>query len=233
MSAFAPTLRFDKSTAIISSNQAGKRLDATWTPDEIKALFGGYTLSDNVSAEADITVTVARSDDQAKTEEEKGRLDEVGKFTLIYTVTDKVGNSVKYEQTLIVIPADGLLIQAGKDSDYSLLSGSATNSAILPNNHVTFKVDKARMQAMFYNGQSVGNDLMEYDIFYVSGLYREGQLKTIATRIGKDTYTADELLNGDLTFEVTFPEPGWYTIIIRNQERTREYTTFFIASASE
>ena len=227
----APTLTFDKSTAIISSDQM-KRLNQL-TTDEVKALFGGYTLSDNVSAEADITVTVARSDDQAKTEEEKGRLDEVGKFTLIYTVTDKVGNSAKYEQTLIVIPADGLLIQAGKDSDYSLLSGSATNSAILPNNHVTFKVDKARMQAMFYNGQSVGNDLMEYDIFYVSGLYREGQLKTIATRIGKDTYTADELLNGDLTFEVTFPEPGWYTIIIRNQERTREYTTFFIGSASE
>ena len=100
-----------------------------------------------------------------------------------------------------------------------------SNTAIVPSNHITFTVDPQRMQAMFYGGQKqkVHNRAMRYDIFYVSGLYREGQLKTIASRL-----TAEELVSKN--FSVTFPKAGWYTIIIRNQERTREYTTFFVSS---
>ena len=225
----APTVTFAKSATVISSDQT-KRLPEL-TREELKAIFTGMTLKDNVFGEDDITLTVERSDDKAKaTEEEKGRLDEVGKFTLVFTLSDPAGNTARYEQTLIVIPADGLLIEAGSGSDYALLSGLATNSSILPNNHVTFKVDKARMQAMFYQDAKVYNDLMEFDVFYVPGLYREGQLKTIATRVNETTVSAAQLET--MEFEITFPKAGWYTIIIRNQERTREYTTFFISSAS-
>ena len=42
--------------------------------------------------------------------------------------------------------------------------------------------------------------------------------------------TAEQL--SVMCFDVTFPKAGWYTIIIRNQERTREYTTFFVSSVS-
>ena len=228
--AAAPTITFAKSASVISSDQT-KRLPEL-TRGELKTLLGGLTLADNVFGEDDITLTVERSDDKAKaTEEEKGRLDEVGKFTLVFTLSDPAGNTARYEQTLIVIPADGLLIEAGSGSDYALLSGLATNSSILPNNHVTFKVDKARMQAMFYQDAKVYNDLMEFDVFYVPGLYREGQLKTIATRVNETTVSAAQLET--MEFEITFPKAGWYTIIIRNQERTREYTTFFIASVTE
>ena len=132
-------------------------------------------------------------------------------------------------QNLIVIPADGLLIEAGRGNDFSLLSSLSANSSILPDNHVTFRIDRARMQAMLYGrgtGQAtVHNALMEYEILYVPGLYREGQLKTIATQV-----TSEQLASQ--SFNVTFPKAGWYTIIIRNQERTREYTTFFISATS-
>ena len=198
------------------------------TSAQVKELFGGYTPKDNVSKESDITVTVARSDDAAKADADKGKLNEVGKFTLVYTATDKAGNVSYAEQEVIVIPTDGLLIEAGSGNDYALLSGSAISSAILPDNHVTFKIDKTRMQAMFYGtGKTkVQNTAMTYDILYCPGLYREGQLKTIATRLTYDKVT-------DTPFTVVFPKAGWYTIVIRNQERTREYTTFFIAATSD
>ena len=127
---------------------------------------------------------------------------------------------------MVVLPENGLLVFA----DGVLLSSASTNTSILPDNTVTFTIDKDRMQAMFYwNGTSnekVYNQAMRYDIYYVSGLYREGQLKTIATRLTSEQLTSQQ-------FTVTFPKPGWYTIIIRNQERSREYTTFFVSSMSE
>lgn len=61
-----------------------------------------------------------------------------------------------------------------------------------------------------------------YDLLYYSGLFREGQMKYIATKL-----TYKELMNGK--YEVTFPKAGWYTIVVRNQEREREYATFFIS----
>ena len=226
-----PTLTLDKSTAVISNDQP-KRLPEMSAAERI-ALLGGYTVTDNVYTDG-FAVTVARSDDSRQaSNDDKGKLTEVGKFTLIYTVTDPAGNVSYAEQTLIVIPSDGLLIEAGKDGDYALLSGLSANSSILPDNHVTFRIDKARMQAMFYSGdngrETVHNDMAEYEILYVSGLYREGQLKTIATRVAKTTAAE---MGESMTFSITFPKPGWYTIIIRNQERTREYTTFFIAATS-
>ena len=228
----APLLTLNKKTVVISNDQP-KRLSEL-TSAEIKSLFGGYTIEDNAYATG-FTVSVERSDDKSKANEaDKGKLNEVGKFTLIYTVTDPAGNVSYTMQTLIVIPSDGLLIEAGDEfgNGYVLLSGSAANNAILPDNHVRFRIDTQRMQTMFYNNygsrdgsKKVQNSDMRYDIFYTPGLYREGQLKTIATQL-----TGEQLTGQD--FLVTFPKAGWYTIIIRNQERTREYTTFFIASAS-
>jgi len=56
---------------------------------------------------------------------------------------------------------------------------------------------------------------------YHTGLYREGGMKYIAQKV-----TYEQLVSG--RYEVTFPEVGWYTIIVRNQEREREYATFFV-----
>jgi hypothetical protein len=220
-----PTLTLEKPTAVISNDQT-KRLPEL-SLDEINALLGGYVINDNCYTDG-FTVTVARNDDKNKTENEKGKLDEVGKYTLVYTVKDPAGNVSYAEQTLIIIPADGLLIEAGDGKNFTLLSSLSTNSSILPDNHIEFRIDQTRMQNMFYgtDKNKVQNTDMRYDILYVRGLYREGQLKTIASKL-----TSEELISK--SFKVTFEKAGWYTIIIRNQERTREYTTFFIAATSD
>ncbi len=220
-----PTLTLEKPTAVISNDQT-KRLTEL-SLDEINNLLGGYVINDNCYTDG-FTVTVARNDDKNKTENEKGKLNEVGKYTLVYTVKDPAGNVSYAEQTLIIIPADGLLIEAGDGKNFTLLSSLSTNSSILPDNHVEFRIDQTRMQNMFYgtDKNKVQNTDMRYDILYVRGLYREGQLKTIASKL-----TSEELISK--SFKVTFEKAGWYTIIIRNQERTREYTTFFIAATSD
>ena len=217
----APKITLHAQQAVITPEE--KKLSEL-SAEEIASLFGGYTLSDNAYAPEDLQVTVRRSDDIIKAEEDQGDLGTSGAYTLIYTVTDPAGNTSRAEQSLIVIPGDGLLVEASG----AILSGAMSNTAIVPSNRITFRVDPQRMQAMFYGNekQKVYNRSMRYDIYYVSGLYREGQLKTIASKL-----TAEELVSKEYT--VSFPKAGWYTIIIRNQERTREYTTFFVSSYKE
>ncbi|MBQ9598888.1 MAG: hypothetical protein IJR33_03640 [Clostridia bacterium] len=214
----APRITLNAQQAVITPNR--KKLSEL-TSDEIATLFGSYIASDNAYAPEDIQVSVSRSDDFIKYDEDKGDLGTTGAYTLIYTATDPAGNTARADQPLIIIPGDGLLVQASG----AILSGAMTNTAIVPSNQITFSVDPQRMQAMFYGSdkKKVYNKSMRYDIYYVSGLYREGQLKTIASKL-----TAEELVSKN--FSVSFPKAGWYTIIIRNQERTREYTTFFVSS---
>ncbi|MNC84130.1 hypothetical protein D3C75_1384900 [compost metagenome] len=50
-------------------------------------------------------------------------------------------------------------------------------------------------------------------------------MKTIATKI-----TYQQLVSGQ--YKVTFPKAGWYTIIVRTQERDREYATFFVSGTN-
>ena len=217
----APTITLNAQQAVITPT--AKKLSQL-SDSELTSLFGGYTISDNAYAAEDITVTVSRSDDFIRADEDKGDLSTPGAYTVVYTVTDPAGNTARVEQPLVVIPGDGLLVKADK----AILSGAMSNTAIVPSNHVTFSVDPQRMQAMFYGNdkQKVYNKSMRYDIYYVSGLYREGQLKTIASKL-----TAEELVSRN--FSADFPKAGWYTIIIRNQERTREYTTFFVSSYTD
>ena len=61
---------------------------------------------------------------------------------------------------------------------------------------------------------------MEFDVLNIL-LYLAVIL--IATKL-----TGEELVNS--AFELNFDETGWYSIIIRNQERSRIFTTFFISS---
>jgi hypothetical protein len=67
------------------------------------------------------------------------------------------------------------------------------------------------------------NQAGTFDILYYPGLYREGQLKLV-----KQKLTYDELVSSQ--FKVTFPKTGWYTIVVRTQERDREFATFFIGN---
>ncbi|MBP1991930.1 hypothetical protein [Paenibacillus eucommiae] len=166
--------------------------------------LGGYTVSDNVSQASHIKVTHSGLD-----------LTKLGRQRVTYTATDQVGNTAVAVQDVIVVGSDGMLIFA----DDVLISGAAGESALFDRNKLTFKVE--RYNLLDVNGQIRTNEWGTYDLLYQPGLYREGQMKYIASKI-----TYKELVNGH--FEVTFPQVGWYTLIVRNQEREREYATFFI-----
>ncbi|GAA4842705.1 hypothetical protein GCM10023310_20730 [Paenibacillus vulneris] len=166
--------------------------------------LGGYTVSDNVSAAQDIKVTISGLD-----------LYKLGRQRVTYTAEDQVGNTSVAYQDVTVVSSDGMLIFA----DDVLISASSGESALFDKNTLTFNILKYNI--MEVNGQQQVNEWGTYDLMYQPGLYREGQMKYIASKI-----SYSDLVNGK--FKVTFPEAGWYTIIVRNQEREREYSTFFI-----
>ena len=117
-----------------------------------------------------------------------------------------------------MIPNDGLLVLGSN----VLFYGGITDTALVSSNRVELKVD--RFKLMDYHGSSVTNELATYDIFIQKGLYREGQLKYLTTvNLKNQTEATIEIGPDQLT------SAGWYTIIVRNQDRVREYTTFFVS----
>lgn len=195
-----PTLVLKSAYAAVSLNK----------PDfDAYADLGGYTVSDNVSASGSISVTVEGLD-----------LTVLGKHTVTYRATDEVGNVTIAKQTVVVLPTAGLLIAGNGE----IISSALGQSVLFDRNTITF--DISGYNVMDVEGQSRVNEEGSYDLLYYNGLYREGQMKTIASRI-----TKAELLNNQ--FKVTFPETGWYTIIVRTQEREREFATFFIGKIAE
>jgi hypothetical protein len=168
--------------------------------------LGGYTITDDTSAADKIDVTLEGLD-----------LSKTGRQRVTYTAKDQAGNVATVSQDVSVVSGDGMLIFA----DNTPISASSGESALFDHNTLTFSVSKYNV--MDVAGQERINEWGTYDLLVQQGLYREGQLKYIARQI-----TYDELVNGQ--FRVTFPDTGWYTLIVRNQEREREYATFFIGS---
>lgn len=167
--------------------------------------LGGFTVSDNVSAAENIEVSISDLD-----------LTATGTKTVIYTATDQVGNQTKVEQKVVVVDDAGMLVFANG----TLISANSGETALFGTNELTF--DIRRHNLMEVDGQELVNQWGSYDVLYYSGLYREGQMKLIATKL-----TYEELLKGE--FKIKFPKAGWYTIVVRNQERERVYATFFIS----
>lgn len=166
--------------------------------------LGGYTARDNVSAEGSLKVTVSKLD-----------LTRSGKQTVTYTVTDQVGNKASITQQVVVMDANGLLITGNGQ----VLSSSLAETVLFDTNRITFSV--LGYDKMSVNGKKLVNEQATYTLLYHSGLYREGQMKYIAEEIPLKELTANQ-------YQVVFPKTGWYTIIVRSQEREREIVTFFI-----
>ncbi len=166
--------------------------------------LGGYTVTDNVSAPENIKVEV------------KGpKLEQTGRQLVTYTATDQVGNVTKVVQEVFVVSDQGMLI-FGNDR---LISAGLGESVLFDTSSITFRI--SRFNVMDVGGKQLTNEQATFDLLYQPGLYREGQMKYIAQKL-----TYEELVSGKFT--VTFPQAGWYTLIVRNQEREREYATFFI-----
>ncbi|MNI37684.1 hypothetical protein D3C73_917900 [compost metagenome] len=166
--------------------------------------LGGYAVSDNVSKADQIAVEISGLD-----------LTQLGRQRVTYTAKDQVGHATVVHQDVNVVASDGMLIMAND----VLISAASEESALFDTNKLAFTV--SRHNLMDVKGQELLNEQGTYDIIYQSGLYREGQMKIVAEKV-----TYKNLIDGH--FNVTFPSVGWYTIIVRNQEREREYATFFI-----
>lgn len=195
----APELTLKKETIGIVQNKP----DFNFATD-----LGGYTVSDNVSAAGNVKVAVSGLD-----------LTKLGRQLVTYTATDQVGNKSIATQSVVVVKDGGLLIFG----DDTLISASSGESALFSSNTITFKI--SGYNVMKVAGADKVNEWGTFDLLYQTGLYREGQMKTIATKI-----TYQELVSGQ--YKVTFPKAGWYTIIVRTQERDREYATFFVSSTN-
>lgn len=169
--------------------------------------LGGYTVSDNLSDAGNLAVSISDLD-----------LTKTGKQTVTYTVTDEVGNSSAVTQSVVVMPDTGLLITGNGE----VLSSSLEESLLFDTNKITFRVQG--YDEMTVEGEKATNERATFTILYHSGLYREGQMKYIAEEISYEALTAKQ-------FQVTFPKTGWYTIIVRTQEREREFASFFVGKA--
>lgn len=191
-------------------------LNLTWAGvEQNKADFdfrkdlGGFIVTDNVSSPENITVTISGLD-----------LSKIGRQRVTYTAVDEAGNTAIAYQDVVVASADGMLI-FGNDV---LISAASGETAIFSTNTITFNID--RYNRMNVEGEERLNEWGTYDLLYQPGLYREGQMKYIAEKI-----TWQELVSGQFT--VTFPQAGWYTVIVRNQEREREFAAFFIGNMAQ
>ncbi|MDF2670984.1 MAG: hypothetical protein K0R67_3290, partial [Paenibacillus sp.] len=176
-------------------------------PDfDFRVDLGGYSVTDNLSAADQITVSISGLD-----------LTKVESQTVTYTAVDQAGNVAVTQQKVIVMDQDGMLIFANN----ILIAPSIGEIALFDTNQLTFQI--LNYNVMEVNGEERINEWGTFDVFYQEGLYREGIMKNIASKI-----TYNQLLNNQ--YKVTFPDVGWYTIIVRNQERERAYSTFFIGS---
>ncbi|KKC48871.1 hypothetical protein VE23_20185 [Paenibacillus sp. D9] len=193
----APTIQLKQQTAGVVQNKAGFNAAAD---------LGGYTVSDNLSAADKIKVEISGLD-----------LSRLGRQRVAYTASDEVGNRTVAYQDVVVVKNGGLLIFGNG----TLLSASSGEQALFDTNRITFRV--SGYNAMKVGGKETVNEAGTFELLYQPGLYREGQMKSIASKL-----TYEQLAGGGFT--VTFPKAGWYTIIVRTQERDREYASFFVGS---
>lgn len=193
----APELTLNKETVGVVQNKK----DFNFRTD-----LGGFTVSDNVSVEANVKVSVSGLD-----------LSKLGRQRVAYTAVDQVGNKSVVYQDVVVVKDGGLLV-FGNDT---LISASSGESALFNTNTITFKVSGFNL--MKVGGVDKVNQAGTFDILYYPGLYREGQLKLV-----KQKLSYAELVSSN--FKVTFPKTGWYTIVVRTQERDREFATFFVGN---
>lgn len=192
----APELKLAQSVVAVAKNKSGF---------DFRVDLGGYTVSDNVSKPENITVSISGLE-----------LSTIGRYRVTYTAVDQVGNSATVIQDVYVVDSSGMQIFANG----LLISEALGESALFDTNQLIFDIQGYNLMSV--NGEQKVNESGTYDVLYYSGLYREGQMKYIATKL-----THEQLTKQDFT--VTFPKKGWYTIVVRNQERERVYATFFIS----
>ncbi|WP_274366033.1 hypothetical protein [Paenibacillus thermotolerans] len=184
--------------------------------------LGGYEVSDNLSAAEDITVRVVEQVlENGSYMDRDLDLTREGRHTVKYIARDQVGNESFATQLVYVTPADGMFITANGVP----LSEAVSDTAIVNSTTVTFNVQNYKMMKVNNGTSKMENEEGSFDLLYYPGIVREGEMKYIATKL-----TYEQLMEG--SFTVTLPKAGWYTIIVRNQERERIYSTLLVSRSN-
>ncbi|THF83313.1 hypothetical protein [Cohnella fermenti] len=206
----APTLKLNQSSVSVALNKA----DFDFATD-----LGGYAVTDNVSATEDIAVRIVEQVLVGGQYEDRPLdLSKAGKHLVKYIARDQVGNESTATQIVYARSTDGMFVTANGQP----LSEVESETAIVSSATVTFNVLNYNVIKTNGGTGKAINEAGTFDLLYYSGLVREGQMKYIATKL-----TYKQLVEGNFT--VTFPKAGWYTIIVRNQERERIYATLLVS----
>jgi len=142
-----------------------------------------------------------------------------------------MGNESMLRVTVYILPSSGMLVTDGhgvlfcsQSKDAALVTRNGEKQVVLTvKNH-----DLVTLKNVTKNSESaVVNARAGITVTVKQGAFREGQMKYYEqVAAGKITYrgrTATITLNVD-----DLPGTGWYTVLVRNAEREREFTTFFI-----
>ena len=215
----APVIKLKSGSAITKNKTESPESDEivkAWLKDNLD-------ITDNRTEKDDIAIELKGSVDTS----------EVGAYSVRVTAKDASNNQSHLRVTVYILPTSGMLVtdehgvlfcSQSKDAalvdrngekkvvltvtDYDLVK--LTNVTVAPNEKKDFVNAKA-----------------EIAVTVKQGAFREGQMKYFdKVETGQITYsgrTATITLNVD-----DLPGTGWYTVLIRNAEREREFTTFFI-----
>jgi hypothetical protein len=185
------------------------------------------SLWDDGTPEEEILLTVARDDDKPISTNVSGS------FRVLVTATDLSGNESEPESLyLFVVPSSGIVVT---DEDGVLFYAASKDVALVKDDQITLTIDNYQMMDFFENGktQTVENSAATCDIYIQKGLFREGQLKYIQTVTLKNQGGENQPSTTVTIRPDQLDGAGWYTIIVRNSERTREFTTFFISATKK
>ncbi|MBQ6755617.1 MAG: hypothetical protein IJP43_01525 [Oscillospiraceae bacterium] len=155
-----------------------------------------------------------------------------GAYTIVVAATDKAGNTGYGATTVYILPKDGMLI---RDGNGVLFCSSSKDAALVSrggNKEIVLDISRYDLFDLTGYGK-VRNKEAKLYVTVKQGIFREGQMKYFGVldnevTVNTETRTARITLNAS-----DLPGTGWYTIIVRNAEREREFTTFFINADAE
>ncbi|MBR3559947.1 MAG: hypothetical protein IKN81_00195 [Oscillospiraceae bacterium] len=216
----APVIEL-KEGGVIAKNKTDVAEDeATWQA-WIKSKLD---VTDDKTATDKIAVTLTGSVDTSR----------IGAYSVLVKAKDASENTSYLRMMVYIMPTSGMIVTdengvlfCSQSKDAALVNRNGDQQVVLQvSNYDLVKLTNVTVQE---NAESaVNNTKATIDVVVKQGAFREGQMKyfgKVAT--GKVTYNANR--TATITLDVKdLPGTGWYTVLIRNSEREREFTTFFI-----
>ena len=217
---------FDTTAPVIKLNNGNKAITTKKTPtnegtDWIK---NALTITDDKTAKESINVELDGAVDTTK----------IGAYSVLVKATDEKSNQSMLRVTVYVLPNDGSMLVT--DHNDVLFCSQSKDAALVTRNDETQVVltvkDYDWVELLNTANQTktrAHNAKATLSVTVKQGAFREGQMKYFdAVATGKIAYNTNDR-TATITLDVKdLPGTGWYTVLIRNSEREREFTTFFI-----